>query len=210
MIDEAHHLLPSTWNGASLILPQEFAATMLITVQPDHVATEALQRIDYVLALGSEADRAVSSFCKAVGESAPAPFGQSIDRGQALFWSRRSGKLTARLDDPTASGSAASQPQICGGRARRGQKLLFSRPRWRAKPAGAEPGSVSADRRRHRRSDLAAPFARRRLFAVAQGQYQRRRTRRGGRAHRRDEALTPSESRRRIKEAIERRYTSPA
>jgi hypothetical protein len=34
VIDEAHHLLPSTWNGASLILPQEFAGTMLITSSP--------------------------------------------------------------------------------------------------------------------------------------------------------------------------------
>ncbi|HEX3535520.1 MAG TPA: HAD-IIB family hydrolase, partial [Stellaceae bacterium] len=93
VIDEAHHLLPSAWNGVSLILPQEFAANILVTVQPDHVATEALQRIDYVLALGSEADQVLASFCKAVGEPARAAYGQSIDRGQALFWSRRSDEL---------------------------------------------------------------------------------------------------------------------
>lgn len=52
VIDEAHHLLPSAWNGASLILPHVFAANILITVQPEHVATEALKRIDYILALG--------------------------------------------------------------------------------------------------------------------------------------------------------------
>ncbi len=71
VIDKANHLLASTGSSAPLILPQEFAATMLITVQPDHVATKAVQRIDYVLALSSEADQSVSSFCKAVGESAP-------------------------------------------------------------------------------------------------------------------------------------------
>jgi hypothetical protein len=54
VIDEAHHLLPSAWNGAPLILPQEFAATILITVQPEHVAAEALQRIEHVLALATK------------------------------------------------------------------------------------------------------------------------------------------------------------
>src|SRR2546421_5279770 len=98
VIDEAHHLLPSAWNGAPLVLPQEFAATILITVQAEHVAAEALQGIDYILALGNEADRAVRSFCKAVEEPPPSPPGQRIagqttDRGQALFWSRHSHKL---------------------------------------------------------------------------------------------------------------------
>jgi hypothetical protein len=93
VIDEAHHLLPSAWNGASLILPHEFAAIILITVQPEHVAAEALQSIDYILALGGEADRVLTSFCKAVSEPAPEPIEQSIDRGQGLFWSRRSHNL---------------------------------------------------------------------------------------------------------------------
>ena len=93
MIDEAHHLLPSGWSGAPLVLPQEFAAYVLITVEPEHISAAALQSIDYVLALGGGADRVVASFCEVVGERAPPPFGQSIGRGQALFWSRSSEEL---------------------------------------------------------------------------------------------------------------------
>jgi hydroxymethylpyrimidine pyrophosphatase-like HAD family hydrolase len=93
VIDEAHHLLPSGWSGAPLVLPQEFAAYVLIAVEPEHISAEALQGIDYTLALGNEADRVVASFCKAVGQPAPAPLGQPIGRGQAVFWSRRSEQL---------------------------------------------------------------------------------------------------------------------
>lgn len=89
VIDEAHHLLPSGWSGAPLVLPQEFTAYVLITVEPEHISAEALQGIDYLLALGGEAGRAVAAFCKALGEPAPLLFGQTPDRGQALFWSRR-------------------------------------------------------------------------------------------------------------------------
>jgi len=211
VIDEAHHLLPAAWNGASLVLPQEFAANILITVQPEHVATEALQRIDYILALGGKADSVLAPFCKAVGDPAPEPVEQSIDRGRGLFWSRRSDELRMVSTIHHRQEQATSQPQICGGRTRRGQALLFSGSRRRSKPAGAEPGLLSAACRRHRRPDLAAPFARRRLFAVAQRQNQRRRTCRRCRAHRKRRGTDAAvESRRRIKEAIERRYTSPA
>ena len=93
VIDEAHHLLPSTWHGAPLILPREFPANVLITVDPEHVAAEALQAVEYLVALGDEADHVVEAFCQMVGERAPPPFGQPLDRGQALFWSRRSREL---------------------------------------------------------------------------------------------------------------------
>jgi hypothetical protein len=35
VIDEAHHLLPSLWNGAPLMLPPELGGTVLITVDPE-------------------------------------------------------------------------------------------------------------------------------------------------------------------------------
>jgi Helicase HerA, central domain len=93
LVDEVHHLLPSAWNGAASVLPGEFAGTILITVHPEHVAPAALQRIEYLVGLGDEADRAVASFCEMVGEPAPAPLGQPLDRGQALLWNRRSREL---------------------------------------------------------------------------------------------------------------------
>ena len=209
VIDEAHHLLPSTWNGASLILPQEFA-TMLITVQPDHVATEALQRIDYVLALGSEADHSVSSFCKAVGETAPAAFGQSIDRGQGLFWSRPSGKLRLVSTIQPRQDRQRHSRKYAEGELGEDKSFYFRGP----------DGALNL------RAQNLALFLQiaegvddgtwlHHLHAGDYSQWLRDKIKDGELAEdvariELDEALTPLESRRRIKEAIESRYTSPA
>jgi hypothetical protein len=93
LIDEAHHLLPSVWAGAPLILPREFTAHVLIAVDPEHVSPEAMQEIQYVLALGTGADYTIEAFCRKVGEPPPARVEQIPDRGQASFWNRRTRQL---------------------------------------------------------------------------------------------------------------------
>lgn len=90
IIDEAHHLLPSEWKEASLVLPQRFPATILITVEPDHIAADALLGVECVMALGTEAADVLASFCRAVGEPPPESPAQPVGRDQALFWTRRS------------------------------------------------------------------------------------------------------------------------
>ncbi|MBV8336324.1 MAG: HAD-IIB family hydrolase [Alphaproteobacteria bacterium] len=95
VFDEAHHLLPSEWRGAPLVLPQQFAGNILITVEPDHVAANALLGVEQLLALGDGAPDALASFCAAVGDPPPELPLQPIDRGQALFWAR--GSKQARL-----------------------------------------------------------------------------------------------------------------
>jgi HAD superfamily hydrolase (TIGR01484 family) len=215
VIDEAHHLLPSTWNGASLILPQGFATTMLITVQPDHVATEALQRIDYVLALGSEADRAVSSFCKAIGESAPAAFGQSIvgptiSRGQGLFWSRRSGKLTLVSTIQPRQDRQRHSRKYAEGELGADKSFYFRGPDG-ALNLRAQNLSLflqiaeGIDDRTWLHHLRAGDYSRWLRDKIKDGELAEGVARIEG-----DEALTPLESRRRIKEAIESRYTGPA
>jgi hypothetical protein len=110
VIDEAHHLLPSNWNGAPLILPQEFAATILVTVQAEHVAAEALQGLEYILALGSEADRVVASFAnpsanhclrRLGSRSSVAMHCSGTDIPTSCGWSRRSPQ--AKISNVTAA-----------------------------------------------------------------------------------------------------------
>jgi HAD superfamily hydrolase (TIGR01484 family) len=85
LIDEAHHLLPSERSDAPVFLPKEVPATVFITVHPEAVSPEALKTVDTVIALGKEAAKVIAAFCEASGRDVPevpnAPEGDEV-----LFW----------------------------------------------------------------------------------------------------------------------------
>ena len=70
-IDEGHHLLPAKWESQEQILPEQIDATILITVHPDALNTKILRRVRTLVALGESAGDVVATFCKAIGLVAP-------------------------------------------------------------------------------------------------------------------------------------------
>ncbi|MBD3882044.1 HAD-IIB family hydrolase [Phormidium tenue FACHB-886] len=91
VIDEAHHMLPTTWESASLTLPQALSSAMLITVHPDKIALPALRLIDTVVAVGQSPDQTVSAFCQKVEQPAPANLPHALESGEVLTWFCRAG-----------------------------------------------------------------------------------------------------------------------
>src|SRR5262249_32620495 len=53
VIDEAHHLLPASWEPVPQVLPHDLKRTVLITVHPDQVSPSVLSSVDAVLAVGA-------------------------------------------------------------------------------------------------------------------------------------------------------------
>jgi hypothetical protein len=49
VVDEAHHLLPASWDPATLTLSQELHSMAFITVHPDQLAPAVLSAIDTLL-----------------------------------------------------------------------------------------------------------------------------------------------------------------
>ncbi|MFZ3235903.1 MAG: HAD-IIB family hydrolase [Stellaceae bacterium] len=88
LIDEAHHMLPPALATAELTLPRELAASILVTVHPDHVAQPALDGVRLVLTVGAEAGNSLSSFCGRIGDRAPRIDDRPLERGEALLWER--------------------------------------------------------------------------------------------------------------------------
>jgi hydroxymethylpyrimidine pyrophosphatase-like HAD family hydrolase len=87
VVDEAHQMLPASWNPTSLMLPQALDGMMLITVHPDQVAVSALALIDTIVAIGKAPDVTLSSFCTSVGHCPPDPIAsEDLPPGQALAW----------------------------------------------------------------------------------------------------------------------------
>jgi hydroxymethylpyrimidine pyrophosphatase-like HAD family hydrolase len=86
VLDEAHHLLPSSWSHASNTIPQALETTILITVHPGHVSPAALKAVDVLMVTGKSPMQTLAEFANTAGMAAPQ--GQEIDlhTGEALVW----------------------------------------------------------------------------------------------------------------------------
>jgi hydroxymethylpyrimidine pyrophosphatase-like HAD family hydrolase len=91
LVDEAHHLLPSSWVPAPLTVPQNLGSLVAITVHPDQVSSAILGTIQLVLAVGADPESTLASFCSAVGLAPPRGNGTRPDaadpkEGDVLAW----------------------------------------------------------------------------------------------------------------------------
>ncbi|MDZ7957441.1 MAG: HAD-IIB family hydrolase [Aulosira sp. DedQUE10] len=86
VVDEAHHLLPVSWQPASLTLPQKLQGMMLITVHPDQVASAGLSLIDTILTVGKSPEENIKAFCETIGHCPPQLSPQTLEPGEALAW----------------------------------------------------------------------------------------------------------------------------
>jgi hypothetical protein len=89
VIDEAHHLLPSTWASASVALPQELAGLLLITVHPNQVAPMILTSVNVVIAVGESPQQTLRTFSQAIEQSPPQVPPVKLERGEAIAWYRQ-------------------------------------------------------------------------------------------------------------------------
>ncbi|MBW4685092.1 MAG: HAD-IIB family hydrolase [Komarekiella atlantica HA4396-MV6] len=88
VVDEAHHLIPASWNPAALTLPQQLKGLMLITVHPDQIASAGLSLINTILTVGNSPEENIKMFCETLGDCSPKLQPQSLEAGEALAWFR--------------------------------------------------------------------------------------------------------------------------
>jgi hypothetical protein len=87
-LDEAHHMLPASWEGAALALPQELGGLLMITVHPDHVAPAVLSGVNVVLAVGAAPEETIRSFCTTLGQEPPPVEARRLESGEVMAWRR--------------------------------------------------------------------------------------------------------------------------
>ncbi len=97
LIDEAHHLLPASWQPGALALPGEISSTMIVTVHPDQVSAAALGGVGTVIAVGAEPEATLGGFCKALGEAPPALRPVELEAGEVLLWPKYRGEAPYRV-----------------------------------------------------------------------------------------------------------------
>lgn len=87
VVDEAHHMLPATWDPGATALPSGLKGFMFVTVRPEALSPRTLDCVDRVIAVGDGAVQALAVFARAHGIAEP-PGPKQVERGQALSLSR--------------------------------------------------------------------------------------------------------------------------
>jgi HAD superfamily hydrolase (TIGR01484 family) len=91
IVDEAHHMVPASWEPVAQAFPERMTGIMLITVHANLVAPAALNAVDTLLALGSHPAEMVRELSSVLGETPPALNEGALPPGHALLWRKRIG-----------------------------------------------------------------------------------------------------------------------
>jgi hypothetical protein len=86
LVDETHHLMPREWEPAPLILSQELAGMIYVTVHPDWMAPPVLKAVDLVAALGETPDATLRAFAAGAGFDVEPLKPAQLQPGEALLW----------------------------------------------------------------------------------------------------------------------------
>lgn len=92
-VDEAHHLLPASWDPATLTLPQALGE-LLLTVHPDHLAPAVVRDVTTAILVGTPASESLGHLARVWGGLAPALDDATLLPGEVLVWQR--GTATVR------------------------------------------------------------------------------------------------------------------
>jgi hydroxymethylpyrimidine pyrophosphatase-like HAD family hydrolase len=210
VIDEAHHLLPSSRSPASTTVPQALEGTILITVHPEHVSPVALAAVNIVIAVGKSPMQSFRSFAAAL-HIAPPPAGEvDLKTGEALVWFRQQAGSPIRVR--TVSGTEDRRRhlrQYAEGELSPEQSFYFRGPdgklNLRAQNLmmflqladGVDDSTWMYHLHKGDYSRWFREFVKDDELAANTSVVEQ------------DDSLSPEESRRRIKELIQSRYTAP-
>jgi len=83
VVDEAHHMLPATWDPGAAALPSALKGFMFVTVEPEALSPRTLDCVDRAMAVGTKARAALAAYARARGLPEPGGDG-GVERGQVL------------------------------------------------------------------------------------------------------------------------------
>jgi hydroxymethylpyrimidine pyrophosphatase-like HAD family hydrolase len=86
IVDEAHHVLPASWEPASTTLPKNLDRMIYITVEPKSVIAPVLSTINTVIALGGEPKKIFSELSEVFGEEPPPLENAELQTGEVFVW----------------------------------------------------------------------------------------------------------------------------
>ena len=212
VIDEAHHVLPSEHARASQSVPRRLRGAFLITVHADRIASEVLQEVTLALTVGAEPAETLRRFARAVGARAPRVREEPLPPGEAIAWrpaDRKGAPIRFQVAPPEGERRRHVRKYV-EGELGPDRSFYFRGPDDRL---NLRVQNLSLFNQIAEGLDDETW-----LFHLRRGDYSRwfreaikdEDLAREAAAVEADESLTPSESRARLRETIEARYTAPA
>jgi hydroxymethylpyrimidine pyrophosphatase-like HAD family hydrolase/energy-coupling factor transporter ATP-binding protein EcfA2 len=213
VMDEVHHLLPAAWETGGLALPEKLYSSFQITVHPSLMAAKALEDIHIVIAIGTAPETMLAEFAETAGKSLAETEGgaQTLESGQALIWFHRDGRAPFRFKvAPAKIEHRRHTRKYAKGELGPDQSFYFRGPGNRLNLRAqnlilflqiAEGVDDETWTHHLRNGDYSSWL----LEAIKDKELARM-----AEAVERDSTLSPAESRRRIREAVEKQYTLPA
>lgn len=211
VVDEAHHVLPAEAPHIARTLPHGQTSLAFVTLEPDRLPRPLLELADVLIAVGDAPREVVASFAHAVGVKPPRVGSQPLARKrEALLWPRSAGKAPFRYQvHPPRNDLLRHRRKYAEADIGPDRSFYFRGPNnaLRLRVANLTRFMELADgvdddtwEFHLRRGDYARWFRE----EVKDEELAARADRLAGQRR-----LSPSTSRRRLREAIEARYTAP-
>lgn len=130
VIDEAHHMLSEASSWGPEILPSALTSTIFITIHPAKLARIVLDTVDMVICVGEEAAEVMKDCLEACRLGVKIKFGK-LDPGEALFFERGAGVRKVKLRLPKVEHLRHKRKYSQGDLGERG--FVFRGPRGKLK-----------------------------------------------------------------------------
>jgi len=103
IIDEVHHLMPTEWERNSELAKAILHGLVLVTVHPDQVANSVMKEMDVVIVIGDDPQKTFQHVVKATGDKMPKVNTYHKDSANSLIWFRNKGEdpIACKIIAPT-------------------------------------------------------------------------------------------------------------
>jgi hydroxymethylpyrimidine pyrophosphatase-like HAD family hydrolase len=102
VVDEAHHLIPTNWGQASRTVPRDLGSALFITVHPESVSRVVLESVGLLLAVGGKPEQALANFAQAAGRDPPTVKPIDLQPAETLAWRPGSPPVKVKSEPPQA------------------------------------------------------------------------------------------------------------
>jgi hydroxymethylpyrimidine pyrophosphatase-like HAD family hydrolase len=209
VIDEAHHLLPSSWRPSEAMLPAQPDNIVIVTVHPDHVSQSVMKFVQTAIIVGREPQTTVDALARGRGDKPVRLPAHEADPNLAWLLRIDSPPVRFRPVEPVAV-RRRHQRKYAEGELGEDRSFYFRGPKghlnlraqnldlFTQMAEGVDDATWEYHLLQHDVSRWFREVIKDESLAAEAAEIEGR------------DDLSPAESRARVRDAIERRYTTPA